>query len=140
METRAVLFVDDDEIMLRSLQRGFLDEQFDKYFAKSGAEALEILRRKEVHVLVTDMCMPQMSGIELIRIVNEKYPHVVSVIHSGYAKNDDVIKAIHQKDIFKLVSKTLTLEKDLKPIVRQAIDHFNTQTEHKELVTNSEMS
>ena len=140
METRAVLFVDDDEIMLRSLQRGFLDEQFDRYFAKSGAEALEILRREEVHVLVTDMCMPEMSGIELIRIINEKYPHVVSVIHSGYAKNDDVIKAIHQEDIFKFVSKTLTLEKDLKPIVRQAIDHFNTQTEHKELVTNSEMS
>jgi len=140
METRAVLFVDDDEIMLRSLQRGFLDEQFDRYFAKSGAEALEILRREDVHVLVTDMCMPEMSGIELIRIVNEKYPHVVSVIHSGYAKNDDVIKAIHQEDIFKFVSKTLTLEKDLKPIVRQAIDHFNTQTEHKELVTNSEMS
>jgi len=135
-----VLFVDDDEIMLRSLQRGFLDEQFDRYFAKSGAEALEILRREEVHVLVTDMCMPEMSGIELIRIINEKYPHVVSVIHSGYAKNDDVIKAIHQEDIFKFVSKTLTLEKDLKPIVRQAIDHFNTQTEHKELVTNSEMS
>jgi ActR/RegA family two-component response regulator len=42
METRAVLFVDDDEIMLRSLERGFLDEQFDQHFAKSGEEALEI--------------------------------------------------------------------------------------------------
>jgi DNA-binding NtrC family response regulator len=140
MEKRAVLFVDDDELMLRSLRRGFLDERFDGYFAKSGAEALEILRRQEVHVIVTDMCMPEMSGTELIKIVNREYPHVVSVVLSGYAKNDDIIKAVHQEGIFKFVSKTLTLEKDLKPIVQQAIDHFNARTEHKELVTNSGIS
>ena len=140
METRTVLFVDDDEMMLRSLQRGFLDEQFDRYFAKSGAEALEILRREEVHVLVTDIYMPEMLGTELIRIVNKEYPRVVSVILSGSPPDDDLIKAKHLGNIFKFVSKTLTLEKDLKPIVQQAIDHFNARTESTELVTNSEMS
>jgi len=140
METRTVLFVDDDEIMLRSLQRGFLDEQFDRYFAKSGAEALEILRREEVHVLVTDIYMPGMLGTELIRIVNKEYPHVVTVILSGSAPDNDLIKAKQVGNIFKFVSKTLTLEKDLKPIVKQAIDHFNARTESTELVTSSEMS
>ena len=107
---------------------------------KSGAEALEILRREEVHVLVTDIYMPEMLGTELIRIVNKEYPRVVSVILSGSPPDDDLIKAKHLGNIFKFVSKTLTLEKDLKPIVQQAIDHFNARTESTELVTNSELS
>jgi CheY-like chemotaxis protein len=52
---RTVLFVDDDEIVLMSLQRGLLDESYTKLFAKSGDEALEVLQQEEVHVIVTDM-------------------------------------------------------------------------------------
>lgn len=137
MEMRAVLFVDDDEIMLRSLKRGFLDEQFDKYFAQSGEEALEVLRRENVHVLVTDMCMFEMSGAELIKIVKKEYPHIVSVMLSGYAPTEDLLKAIRQEDIFKFVSKTLTLEKDLKPVVRQALDHFDSQRQREAVATES---
>ncbi len=131
MSTRAVLFVDDDEVMLRSLERGFLDEQFDKHFARSGEEALEILRREEVHVMVTDMCMCEMSGAELIRIVKREYPHIVSVMLSGYAPTDDLTKAINQENIFKFVCKTLTLEDDLKPVVRQAVEHYDLQRQHE---------
>lgn len=137
METRAVLFVDDDEIMLRSLERGFLDEQFDKHFARSGEEALEILRRKKVHVIVTDMCMCEMSGAELIRIVKREYPDIVSVMLSGYAPTDDLKKAVRQENIFKFVCKTLTLEDDLKPIVRQAVDHYNLRSQHDKMLVES---
>lgn len=138
METRAVLFVDDDEIMLRSLQRGFLDEQFDKYFAKSGEEALEILRREEVHVMVADMCMCEMSGAELIRIVKKEYPHIVSVMLSGYAPTAELMKVVEREGIFRFVSKTLTLEEDLKPVVRQALDHFNSQRRREVVAAESE--
>ncbi len=137
METRAVLFVDDDEIMLRSLKRGFLDEEFRKYFAKSGEQALQILQREEVHVMVTDMCMCEMSGAELIRIVKQEYPHIVSIMLSGYAPTDDLKKAIQQENIFKFVCKTLTLEEDLKPVVRQAVDHYNLQRQQEEMLTQS---
>lgn len=137
METRAVLFVDDDEIMLRCLERGFLDEQFEKYFVKSGEEALEVLRRKEVHVLVTDMCMDGMSGTELIEIVNKEYPHIVSIMLSGYAPNGDLLKAIHQEGIFRFVPKTLALDEDLKPAVQKAIDHFNLRKEREKTAVGS---
>jgi CheY-like chemotaxis protein len=64
VEKRNVLFVDDDEIVLRSIERAFLDENglFNQLFAKSGQEALEILQREEVHVIVTDMLMPSMAS------------------------------------------------------------------------------
>ncbi|KPK37520.1 MAG: hypothetical protein AMJ65_14370 [Phycisphaerae bacterium SG8_4] len=135
---RAVLFVDDDAIMLRSLERGFQDEQFDKHFAGSGEEALEILRREEVHVLVTDMCMCEMSGAELIRIVKREYPDIVSIMHSGYAPTDELRRAIHREKIFKFVCKTVTLEEDLKQVVRQAVDHYDLQSQHEKVLAKSE--
>lgn len=138
METRAVLFVDDDEIMLRSLERVFLDEQFDKHFAKSGAEALEILSREEVHVIVTDMCMCEMSGAELIRIVKRQYPDILSIVLSGYAPTDDLKRAIDQENIFRFMCKTLTLEEDLKPVVRQAVEHHDSQSPYEKMLTESE--
>ena len=76
MEKRTVLFVDDEERVLSCLKGGLLGEPYKTLFAKSGKEALEILEKNEVHVIVTDMRMPEMSGLELLRAVKEKYPHI----------------------------------------------------------------
>ncbi|MFX0201965.1 MAG: response regulator, partial [Candidatus Hodarchaeota archaeon] len=62
VEMRTVLFVDDDEVILRSLERGFWEEPYNKLFANSGKEALETLQREEVHVIVADRRMPEMDG------------------------------------------------------------------------------
>ncbi|MHC4583367.1 MAG: response regulator [Planctomycetota bacterium] len=74
VEKRIVLFVDDDEATLRSLERGLLDESYNKLFVKSSTEALEILKQKKVHVIVTDMCMPEMNGLELLRTPEKNIP------------------------------------------------------------------
>jgi len=65
VETRTVLFVDDDEIVLQSLERGLLDESYNKLFVKNCQEAFEILKQEAVHVIVADMYMPEMNGEEL---------------------------------------------------------------------------
>lgn len=134
MEKRMVLFVDDDEIMLRSLERSLFDELYNKRFAKSGAEAVEMLQKEEVHVIVTDMCMPEMGGLELLEIVKETYPHIVSIVLSGYAPTADVMSAVHQAEIFKFVCKSTSLGEDLKPAIRQAIGRYNLQSEHEDIV------
>ena len=51
MEKRTVLFVDDEEKLLRSLKRGLMDEPYSSLFANSGKEALEIIENNDVHVL-----------------------------------------------------------------------------------------
>ncbi|MHC4735311.1 MAG: response regulator [Planctomycetota bacterium] len=83
MEKRTVLFVDDEEKILRSLKRGLMDEPYESLFANSGQEALEILKQKEVHVLVTDMRMPEMSGLDLLRIVKKEYPHIIRMVNGA---------------------------------------------------------
>ena len=129
MEQRKVLFVDDDELILRSIKRGFLDVLYNQLFAKSGQEALEILQKEEVHVIVTDMCMPGMDGLELLKIVREMYPHIVTIVLSGYTDMSALLKEFDQGEIFEFVPKPWNLEKELTKIVRKAIEHYNLQNE-----------
>ncbi len=133
VEKRTVLFVDDDEIVLRSIERGFLYENglLNQLFAKSSKEALEILQREEVHVIVTDMLMPGMDGLELLKTVREMYPHIVRIVLSGYTEMATLQKAVNQGEIFKFIPKPWKLETDFKKVVLKAIEHYNLQSERR---------
>jgi len=131
MAERTVLFVDDDEIVLRSLQRGLLDEPYNQLFANSGEQALEILREQDVHVLVTDMRMPGMDGLELLTIVGQEYPDIVKMVLSGYAQTSDLMTAIYQEGVFRFVPKPWKLEADLNGLIRKAFDEYELQKEHQ---------
>ena len=65
-QRRTVLFVDDEAQVLRSLRRGLLDEPYDTLFATSAEKALQIMDENQVHVIVTDMRMPVISGLQLL--------------------------------------------------------------------------
>lgn len=119
-----VLFVDDEKKVLKSLKRGFLDEPYEKLFAISGKEALEILEKNEIHVIVTDMRMPEMNGLELLKIVKEKYPDVVRMALSGYTQISTLLTAINQGEIFKFITKPWKLEEEFKPAIHEAIEHY----------------
>ena len=126
-EKRTVLFVDDDETVLQSLERGLLDESYNKLFVKSCKEALEILQREEVHVIVTDMRMPEMTGLELLRIVRNEHPHIIGMVLSGY-QDATLEMAAGQGEIFRLIPKPWKLgEVEFESLVRRAIDHYNLQ-------------
>jgi len=130
VEKRTVLFVDDDEAILQSLERGLLDEPYNKLFVKSCKEALEILRREEVHVIVTDIRMPEISGLELLRIIKKEYPQIIGMILSGYEQDAALQKAVNQGEIFTLITKPWKLGGNFETFVRRAIDRYNLQAEH----------
>ena len=106
-------------------------------FAKSGAEAVETLQREEVHVLVTDMCMPGMDGLELLKTVKETYPSIVSIVLSGFAPTADLMSPSSQVEVFKFVCKSLKLEEHLKPAIRQAMNRYNLQSEQEDVPAES---
>jgi len=127
MSERTILFVDDEEKILKSLERGLLDETYHTLFATSGKEALEILEQEEVHVIVTDMRMPEMSGIDLLRIVKEKYPHIVRLVLSGYTQVGTLLTAINQGEIYKFLTKPWKLDEEFKVVIQEALDHYEAQ-------------
>src|SRR5262249_23574741 len=80
----AVLFVDDEEANLEVYRLHF-DGQFPMVTAKDGKEALEILARSDVLLVVTDERMPGMTGIELLGHVAARWPTVGRIIVSAYS-------------------------------------------------------
>ncbi|MBM4283725.1 MAG: HDOD domain-containing protein [Deltaproteobacteria bacterium] len=91
-----LLFVDDEPNLLQGLQRMLrgMRQDWDMAFADSGAEALEILARRPMDVVVTDMRMPGMDGAQLLAEVQARYPHVVRIILSGQSDRSMIIKTV----------------------------------------------
>jgi DNA-binding NtrC family response regulator len=133
-ERQTILFVDDEIRLLRSIERGMLDEPYRMLFAESGPEALKLLEANEVHILVTDMRMPEMTGLELLKIVKERYPRIVRLVLSGYTQATTLLTAINQGEIFRFITKPWKMDEDFKPAIRQAIELFNREAERDRLV------
>jgi two-component system response regulator HupR/HoxA len=134
MEKRTVLFVDDDEKILKALERCLLDEPYDTLFANNGKKALEILEQQEVHVVVTDMRMPEMDGLGFLRIAKKEYPYVIRLVLSGYTDIDTLLKAINQGDILRFIPKPWKFDEELKTTLRQAIEFYDLHSEREMLM------
>ncbi len=134
MKQRTVLFVDDEEKILRSLKRVFVNEPYKTLFANSGKEALDIIQQEQVHVIVTDIRMPEMDGLELLKTVKNKYPHIIRLVLSAYSDRETLLLAINHGEIFRYITKPWKLNEELKTIVRQAIEFYDLHSERENLL------
>lgn len=94
---RRVLFVDDEPKVLQGLGRMLRTERnnFETFFAASGAEALSLLAREHFDVVVADINMPQMTGLDLLAEVKNLYPETVRIVLSGEPDLEMSLKSIN---------------------------------------------
>ena len=137
MENRTVLFVDDESHVLNSLRRALRTEPYQSFFAESGQEALELLERDRVNVIVADLGMPEMDGLTLLKHVQERYPDIIRLILSGHADTYSILNAINRGNVYRYIVKPWD-NMELKLIVRQGIDQFNLQEERRDLLKKLE--
>lgn len=92
---KRILFVDDEPRVLDGIRRLLyhLRAQWRMTFASSGAQALEVMSREGFDVIVTDIRMPGMDGIELLARTRELYPGVVRIVLSGQSDRDLTLKS-----------------------------------------------
>lgn len=124
-----VIFVDDEQMILKTLKRLFVDSGFDILTAESGEEGLEIIENNpHVHVVVSDYKMPGMNGVEFLKRIKERWPETMRIILSGYADTANVIAAINDAKIFKFIAKPWD-NNDFKGIITEAAIkyHINEQ-------------
>ncbi|SFI32480.1 Response regulator receiver domain-containing protein [Tindallia magadiensis] len=91
---RSILIVDDEQQVLRSLERLFLPTDYHILTAPGGHEALQLLEKTAVDMIISDMRMPGMNGYDLLSTVKTKYPHIVRIMLSGYSEEKVVMKAL----------------------------------------------
>ena len=121
--------MDDDSIVLLSIVRGLQDQPYNILTAGGCKEALEIIQQNEVHVIVTDMCMPEMNGLELLRTIRKEYPDIIGMIFTGYIQDSELQTAVENGEIFKLIPKRWKLTESFGTLIQRAIDNYNLRSE-----------
>jgi len=99
-----VLYVDDDEIMLYVFERSF-KEYYNIVLADSPEKGLEVLENQHIDIVISDNAMPNMTGIELLKIIAEKYSDMGRILTTGDNTPETIKEAINEAGVHQFVSK-----------------------------------
>jgi response regulator RpfG family c-di-GMP phosphodiesterase len=127
-----ILFVDDEENVLRSLLRAFVDEDFVVHTAPSGAKGLEMAAGIEFAVIVSDQGMPVMKGTEFLARVKDISPDTVRMVLTGYGDLGAAIEAINKGGVYQYLTKPWDND-SLVMSVKTAADRYRLVKENKYL-------
>lgn len=86
-----ILIVDDDFDMLEVLQRNLKAENYHVYKASSVLEALDILKNSKIELLITDLQMPGLNGMELIKYASDNFPGLPKLVITGFPSVDGAV-------------------------------------------------
>jgi DNA-binding NtrC family response regulator len=128
-----VLLVDDDENLLRGLARALRDQPYHLFTARSGEEAIEVLKTRPVDVVVSDERMPGISGGELLAWTAEHCPDVMRIVLTGHATAETAIRAINEGGVYHFFTKPCNVA-HLAVTIRKAIEHKTLVEENRRLL------
>ena len=112
-----ILIVDDDYDMLELLQRNLKMFDFHVYKASSVIEAIEILKSSTVDLVITDLQMPGINGLELIKFTQEHFPEIPKLVVTGYPSVDSAVTSVKSGALDYLVKPFKSEE------LKDAIEH-----------------
>lgn len=130
---KKILFVDDDTKILSSFRRN-LNDIYDVYEAEGGAKGLEVLKEEgPFAVVVSDLKMPGMDGIEFLRKASVAFPDTVRVMLTGYADLDAAISAVNKGGIFRFMTKPCENEVIIQ-VLDSCIEQYRLVMAERELL------
>lgn len=118
-----LLYLDDERDELESFQSLFR-RVFDVYIASTPDRAYEIMKTKDLHVVLTDQRMDLMTGVEFLESIVDEYPDPVRILVTGYSDITAVINSINQGQVYKYISKPYPREAMQKSIENAAEVYF----------------
>ena len=122
-----VMLVDDDANVLHALARVLRNQPYQLYTARSGNEAMAILKARSVDVIVSDEQMPGISGTDLLAWVSDNYPDVMRIVLTGHATAETAIRAINEGGVFRFFTKPCD-EVQLALTIREALERRRPST------------
>lgn len=132
-ESETVLFIDDEPGILKALERELKGERFKCFFAENAKQALQILEEDEIAVVVTDLLMPGIGGLELLEKIRKLYPLTVRVILSSITDIKKVLEAQRNGQTHRYLTKPWRTEEDLLPMLYQSIELHRLLVEKENL-------
>jgi response regulator RpfG family c-di-GMP phosphodiesterase len=122
--TKHTLLVVDDEPDVCDSVHDLLRREFIVLRARNAAEGIKLMEEHEIHIIMTDQRMPQITGVELLSKIRRGHPFAIRMLFTGYADLDAIIAAINQGHIFQFLKKPWQPE-ELVIAVREAASEYD---------------
>ncbi len=133
-----ILYVDDELNNLVSFKAVFRIK-YNVITALSGEEAVQILRKNNINIIITDQRMPQMTGVEFLESILDEFPDPIRILLTGYADMNAVIDAVNKGKIFHYLSKPWN-EEELDLTINRAFDVYKQKMDEKEMTYKLSLS
>lgn len=130
---KRVLVVDDEESLRRVTQLKLQQAGYEASTAADGAAALELLARNPQDLVITDMKMPGMSGIDLLRKIKEDYPETIVIVVTAFGTIESAVEAM-RLGAYDYLIKPINSDA-LKIVVSRALEHHRLREEVRSLRT-----
>lgn len=124
-----LLCLDDEVDIVEALERQFR-KSYRVLKTTSGSEALKLLRKEAISLIISDQRMPEMTGVEFLQQASQIQPDAIRILLTGYTEIDSVIAAINSGQVYRYITKPWD-PRDLSLTVDQAIEKFEIQQELK---------
>ena len=119
----SILYVDDEKSNLRVFKSLF-KKLFNVYVTEHVSEAFEILKDNEIHLVITDQRMPEMTGTEFLEKMIVDYPDMISIILTGFTDIEVIKRAVNKVGIYKYITKPWDFG-EMKSTIDKAMESFN---------------
>src|SRR6266850_3234655 len=126
-----VLYVDDEENNLNSF-RAALRRHYNIFTALSGEEGMEILAKNDIHVIVTDQRMPNMTGVQFLQHIPSDQDNI-RIILTGFTDMESIIEAINTGKVYRYITKPWDKD-ELKITIDNALETVMLRRNNKKLI------
>jgi two-component system, response regulator PhcR len=133
MVAKPCLLVVDDEPDLVQSVKDLLRFDYRVLGATRAGEGLALMAKEDVHVVMSDQRMPEMTGVEFLKRIKEAYPDTIRLLFTAYADLNAVTDAINEGNVYRYISKPWEPD-ELRVVLKQAVDQYRLQAERKQLI------
>jgi two-component system, NtrC family, response regulator AtoC len=126
-----ILVVDDEKNAREGLKQFLLDAHYDALDASSGSEALDIVKQAKPEVVLTDLKMPEMDGVQLLHAIHRIRPETIVIVLTAYGTVESAVQAM-KAGAFHYLTKPVNFD-ELELALKKALHQNNLETENKSL-------
>jgi two-component system NtrC family sensor kinase len=124
-----MICVDDETGVLRALRRLFMDEDYEIEYFSSAQDALARMADFIPDLIISDYRMPEMNGVDFLKLTKNLYPDAVRIILSGYTDSDAIVSLINDGEIYKYITKPWD-DQEMLITIRRALEQYDLLMEN----------
>ena len=132
MTQRTILIVDDEEKIIKAIQRTLRSENYSIFSATGGEEGLKLLEMREFDLVMSDQHMPGMDGVTFLQKVKAEQPQTLTIMLTGAKEISVAMEAINEAGVYKFILKPWD-DDDLKVTIRRALESLDLVRERDAL-------